>query len=280
MTEEFINFKNFQRSQVRHWFDFPSEYKNKTVHFYASDNEETFDKNASMDWKVQGGETPTSHITQDRTYTKDQITYKFNSEGFRGPEIKPSDAEYKVLHYGGSFSFGSGLNEDEIYIHHLDQLLKQKYSSTHYWNISPANTMFEVVTMIEEHIAQLEPNAIVISAPRFIQPSDFMTKAIKKTSTDKEIPKVFLDVKMQTKLHFRDIMFRYFNLICSQYNIKIIMQMHQYKMWIGFEPKIKLHKNLINMKIENSDFIDLARDCRHPGTRSHKKIAQEIFKLL
>ena len=113
MTEEFTNFKNFQRSNVRHWFDFPSEHKNETLNFYASDNEETFDKNASMDWKVQGGETPTSHITQDRTFTKDQINYKFNSEGFRGPEIKPSDAEYKVLHYGGSFSFGSGLNEEE-----------------------------------------------------------------------------------------------------------------------------------------------------------------------
>ena len=140
--------------------------------------------------------------------------------------------------------------------------------------------MFEITRLIEDHIIKLEPNAIVISAPRFIQSIDFMTKAIKETSTDKEIPKVFLDVKMQTKRHFRDIMFRYLNLICSQYNVKIIMQMHQYKMWVGFEPKIDLHENLINMKIENNDFIDLARDCRHPGTRSHKKIAQEIFKLL
>ena len=44
MTEEFTNFKNFQRSHVRHWFDFPSEHKNETLNFYASDNEETFDK--------------------------------------------------------------------------------------------------------------------------------------------------------------------------------------------------------------------------------------------
>jgi len=268
--------KNFQKTQVRHWFDFPSEYKNKTIHFYGSDNEELFDKNDALDWDVTGGEQVTSHIKQTNKYKKDSIEYKFNSRGMRGPEYEYTCTHTKILHIGASFAFGFGVNENETYPHYLSRL-------THgcYWNVSPVNTILEVVDILEDLINKLNPSAVIITTPRFVQDFDFLSKTFRHTINHKELSHMFLETKMQTKNIIQNWWVRYLNLLSITYDIPIIFTNHGYKYWKDFElPKANLD-NLIFKDIPYADhFVDLCRDCRHPGPKSHKKFAEYLFKLL
>ena len=268
--------KNFQKTQVRHWFDFPSEYKNKTIHFYGSDSEELFDKNDALDWDVTGGEQPTSHIKQTNKYKKDGIEYKFNSRGMRGPEYEYTCTHTKILHIGASFTFGFGVNENETYPHYLSRL-------THgcYWNVSPANTIFQIVDILEDLLDKLKPSTLIISTPRFVQDFDYLHKTFREKIEDKELSHMFLDTKMESKKTIQNWWINYLNLLSKLHNFKVVFINHGYKYWKDFVfPKIESEDFKFLHLSEKEIYIDLSRDCRHPGPKSHKQVAEKIFKLL
>ena len=87
----------------------------------------------------------------------------------RGPEYEYTCTHTKILHIGASFAFGFGVNENETYPHYLSRL-------THgcYWNVSPVNTILEVVDILEDLINKLNPSAVIITTPRFVQDFDFL----------------------------------------------------------------------------------------------------------
>jgi hypothetical protein len=273
--------KNFQKTQVRHWFDFPSEHTNTTINFYGGDNEELFDKNNALDWNVNGGEQVTSHIKQTNKYTKDSIKYTFNSVGMRGPEMRDFTSinrcpTNRILHIGASFAFGFGVNEHETYPHYLNKIVNGCY-----WNVSPANTIFQVVDILEDLIEQVSPTAITITTPRFIQDFDFLTKTFRDTINDSELSRMFLETKMTSKKSIQNWLVKYLNLLSIRHNIKIIFVNHGYKYWKDFKRPIIENQNLIFKDLSYADqFVDLSRDCRHPGPKSHEMFAEYLFKLL
>lgn len=272
--------KNFQKTQVRHWFDFPSEYTDTTINFYGTDSEELFDKNNALDWNVSGGEQPTSHITQTNKYTKDSIKYTFNHAGMRGPELTNFTSikrcpTNRILHIGASVTFGFGVNLGETYPHLLNEELNGCY-----WNVSPVNTVFQIIDTVEDLIEQVKPTTLIVSPPRYVQDFDYLNKVFRNTIQDKELSHMFLETKMTSKKSIQDAFLRYLNLIAKVYSVKIILINHGYKYWRDY--KFNEKNNLIEYVTldEKETYIDLSRDCRHPGVNSHKQIVKHLLKLL
>ena len=108
----------------------------------------------------------------------------------RGPEYEYTCTHTKILHIGASLTFGFGVNENETYPHYLSRL-------THgcYWNVSPVNTVFQIVDTLEDLIEQIKPAVIFVSPPRYVQDFDYLNRTFRDIIKDGELSRMFFETK-------------------------------------------------------------------------------------
>lgn len=106
-------------------------------------------------------------------YTKTEITYKFNSHGFRSDEFDCA-GDHRVLFMGCSFTEGIGLPLDEIYTHHvLSKIRNQpRYSDKVVPHLSVAlggSGTDTASRILFEYVDLIRPSRIIYVWPSWIR---------------------------------------------------------------------------------------------------------------
>ena len=76
-------------------------------------------------------------------YTKDEITYSFNNQGYRCDEFS-DESEFPVLFMGCSFTEGIGLPLNEVWSYHLhNDIVKETGKIIPYWSLGKGGTSID-----------------------------------------------------------------------------------------------------------------------------------------
>ena len=113
--------------------------------WYASDTEEQFDKNQPNGW------------------TKDSITYSFNSHGYRSQEFVKNE-NFTVLSIGCSVSFGSGLSLEQTWPEKFCRKLEKNiYKPVNNFNFSKVGQGNDyIVRKLYKVIPVIQPDLVLI----------------------------------------------------------------------------------------------------------------------
>ena len=95
-----------------------------------------------------------SHQHQDFS-----VRYTINSRGFRGEEPKPKRDGCRLhLFVGDSFTFGLGVNDDETFVHHLNEHLGAKDYALNY--AVPGYSTDQEVLLVERDLLKRQPDVV------------------------------------------------------------------------------------------------------------------------
>ena len=232
----------------------PSNYlrlANQTVFWDTSDSIITY-KNNLDDYK-------SSVLLRDLGYVDYEISYVFNSHGFRTQEF---DQDTDIVCFGCSFTMGTGVRQEHTWPAQLSQLTGLQVA-----NLGHAGSSNDTAYRMARHYLQ------------FLQP-----KYAIWLQTDAHRIEI-IDESIKTVI----------NILASDYNNLHANNLFV-KTWMTSEinQQINLDKNtqafrqlcyqesVIPIILPRSDIqvLDLARDLQHPGPRSYQQLAEKIGLLM
>jgi hypothetical protein len=187
------------------------------------------------------------------------IEYRFNSDGFRGPEIISPEC----LCFGCSFTMGTGLQEEYTWPEQLSKIINTSIA-----NLGHAGSSNDSAVRFAMHyISTLKPKIAV-----WVQTDEFRLEIINEHTQ-------IVD-----------------NIIINQINDSPYKNDHYIQQWTlyGINQKLNLNKNTLAFKqicqenntrciiIPRSGVLnlDMARDLMHPGKESNIKLAEKIAQLV
>ena len=125
--------------------------RNSTVNWFFRDNEENFNK------------LKLNPPHNDWNFTKDNVNYTYNSLGYRGDEPSlPSD--FTILVCGASNSFGTGLDDTQIWPYKLKQQFKTTIKNPKLINLSVVGAPNDFITrLVTRSINTIKPDLVIVS---------------------------------------------------------------------------------------------------------------------
>ena len=237
--------------------------------------------NTTLDWhgkdqpglnKLHGKGTDdiTLHLTQTRKWKDVEVKYHINSLGLRGPEPN-YNAEHRILGMGGSFLFGTGVNEEDTFIHKVTSKLGGSYI-----NVSDADTLTEIVEASEDIICKFQPTCILLADTRFFDEYGLTWRLsyLKARETwSKELKKDIFDLRKTLVKRNRIVLELYLHYLVTVYKVPVFFITANRKDF-GFDGNL----SGMGATIVNILAVDLARDNRHPGPVTHTNIAEEVLR--
>jgi hypothetical protein len=204
-------------------------------------------------------------------YNTVNVEYRFNSLGLRGPEPDPN-AEFRILFLGGSLVFGTGLNVESTFAH----MLASKYNAS-YINLSPCNFLLELFEPTVKYVKEFNPNVLVFSDVRGFQEAEWFVDHIYKAVLEKneDLGKSYREGIIQSRKQISRMFFYSLRLLTD--NV-IILRTPRY-FWRSLSSETHF-ANYPEIVLDKEYYIDLARDCNHPGQMSHQKIADSVSEVI
>jgi len=234
---------------------------NTVQEWLPSDSKELFEKNIK---NSNFADTADKYGPQH-----DLLTYRLNSNGFRGDNFDSSVKN--ILTLGCSYTFGIGLREHESWPYILAQAL-----NLHVHNISwPGRSNDYCFRMAEYWIPRLNPHMVVMLAPPPVRAE------LKVSTTERNQYMTFLPSQVQ----LTDQDFYLKNWFANQSNAEINSRKNKLAIEaICIKSNIKflwynntaLCRDFFRKKTDN----DYARDFQHPGTTYHENFVQQVLKDL
>ena len=209
----------------------------------------------------------TNHIPQSPNVPND-VTYRWNSLGLRGPE-PDYNAEVRLLAAGGSIGQATGVKEEDGFVARFAEKLNASYI-----NIGDADSITDLIAPLIK-FKDFNPTHVLISDTRFFQNYGwamidiYKLKQIENLSVYKEI---FNDTDVATL-----IMLDYF-LKGLFPNAKLILAYCERRAWRTVVPET--FNNIIAVPYPKDMVVDLARDQTHPGPNSHKILSDKIYNSI
>ena len=237
--------------------------------------------NSTFDWYGQdqpgkyklggvGTDPLTKHLSQTNTFG--DIIYKMNSLGLRGPEPDYNN-DNRILCAGGSFVFGTGVNNEDTFIDRLSSTLNASYI-----NLSDADSITELLEPINEYAEKFKPTCIILGDTRFLDEYGWTWRHLYTTFKDtfKEGHKEYTKL-MRKKLvdRNRKVMELILFYLKNNFDVPIFFITANRKDFKFYNILKDMGTHIIRVKA-----LDLARDNRHPGVKSHNYIKQEILKWI
>lgn len=217
-------------------------------------------------------EVMTLHLESVTDWSTVDISYQWNSLGYRGPEPDPA-AEKKILFAGGSMMIGTGLPLELT----LAETIARHYSAD-YLNISDYDSLTELVDPMASLGVDYCPDMVIIGDTRFVVENNWLMAFIKQKLKQHQLQLTRED------LHFfqqtfdrtnRDVV-RVFagyvqNLFPTAKLVFLITPRKNFNFETQLPNQVTLDRELM---------VDLSRDGAHPGPESIKLIAQQIIHKL
>lgn len=142
----FVNIDLYEKNQffpINRDIDFPEVYK----------------KDKNLFWRFRPNQTINSRAFSD-------ITYKINSDGFRGVELSNNKVDIKILALGNSCTFGWGVAQNNVWTTLLEQQLQTSMPSKKIEVINagvPGYSSFQGKNyFINELIEKIQPDIVLI----------------------------------------------------------------------------------------------------------------------
>ena len=217
-------------------------------------------------------------------YGPDDIDYRLNRHGFRGPELTTRGV-ITVAALGCSFVFGLGVREEEVYHYHIANRLRDTFNVNvvvHNLGINGGSmdTLARLVPMV---LRNLKPDLVLINFPH----RDRREHVSVFGKTMKLLPgTVFdLDAKLGEELfkHYQGLasepddlanMFRNYSAIKYQLRgtawMSTFLEAHTYEL-------LQAHVDEQSCCGSFPVFVDTARDHGHPGPQTHLLYAKQIW---
>lgn len=213
-----------------------------------------------------GNDPFTSGVVQTYDWTTIPVEYHWNNLGLRSPEPDYYKKD-RVLVAGGSLSLGTGIPMEFGFPH-----LVAEHFSASYINISDADSLSDLIGPIEK-FKDFNPTLVIISDTRFIQSHGWLLADV--YHNNKERFKIYDDLLKRSDRQFIK-MFEHFlrNLFPSA---KIVISVCKRRSWRNIMPNLLYSKFV---PFTRDMVVDLARDNKHPGIKSHENFAQAILKSL
>ena len=228
-----------------------SSYANKTVPWFSSDNQETYIKNMSI--------AKQKEIIERNHWTEHNITYSFNSHGFRSDEFTEDDS---VLFLGCSLTLGTGISKEDSWTHLVSQSLNLKN-----YNLGISGGSNDSSFRLANHyIPQLKPKIVVLmitGQQRFdmITPDEVYTIMHTRVPKqfDGEFYKSWITCAENSKLNRKKNCLAIEHL-CRDQGIKFVSN---------------LPSDQLTWPLE-----DNGRDIIHPGRGLNRKLASAVLSLI
>ena len=224
--------------------------RNSTAKWFSLDNEENFNK------------LKLNPPHKDWNYTSDNVNYTFNSLGYRGDEID-TPSNFTILVCGSSSTFGTGLDDTQIWPYHLKQRFnKEKINNTKLINLGVAGVPNDYITrLLYRSIDTIKPDLVVVlyawlNWGEFIQEDG--TVIHKKLVPDQSAGFDNITVRENFIKNFNMV-----NLICK--NTRLISL------------KVRDLKTVHSTVKEKLGRDDSARDGWHLGPSVHKEFANQLY---
>ena len=232
----------------------PSNYlhlANQTVFWDTTDSIDTY-KNNLIDRK-------SSKLLRDLGYVDYEISYTFNSHGFRTPEF---DQKTDIVCFGCSFTMGTGVHDKDTWPSQLQNLTGLRVT-----NLGHAGSSNDTAYRMARHYLELlQPKYAIwlqTDAHRIeiIDQStniviNILASDINNLFSDNLFIKTWMssDVNQQLNLDKNTQAFKY---LCDQASVIPII-----------------------LSLSDITGLDLARDLQHPGPRSYQQLAEKISLMI
>jgi len=252
------------------------EYKHKN---FPATKKETRVPGESLLWYGKDQQEPsnipevmTMHLQQDQSWEDVDISYSWNSLGYRGPEPDYS-ANKRILLAGGSMVMGTGLPLELT----LAEQLARHYDAD-YLNISDYDSLTELTEPLQKLGVDYNPDYVIIGDTRFVVENNWLMAFIKtrlkshKLELNKEDLQFFQKTFDETNKSVLCIFSAFVENLFPQAKIVFLVAPRKN---FKFETRLK---NQITLQKEM--MVDLSRDSIHPGPETIKIIAQEVIRKL
>lgn len=254
------SYTDFKRKTFAKTFKEP-RVPNTSTKNYGSDVVENFKMG------VKGGDTFTSHLVQDYNWLDHDFNYDWNDFGFRGPNPN-FNSKTKILYAGGSMMLGTGVPVENSFTH----LFAEKMGCD-YLNMSDFDCMSDLIPPLRTLGREYNPDYLILNDTRFIQESGWVLNYIlRSTELDKEQKHFYKDMLLTSGINFL-VMFESF-LYDMFPNTKIVFLWARYRKHFKNAPA---WEKITNVIYSPNDMVDLARDNRHPGIKSHIGFANRLI---
>lgn len=223
----------------------------------------------------RNGESLTTSLIQTYDWSNKTVEYDYNSYGLRGDD-PDFDAKRKILFLGSSFGVGTGISERDNHTYKLARRLDADYV-----NLSPANTLAELIEPTMWFIENYKPNLIVMSESRGIHEGEFFAKTMYKIlareeGNDKGIHYGF---KRSYKIARQQYVYMFFKLLqTTGIPIVFLFGNRNKGPWVGLKPYV--YPGIDFCYMDKAIFTDLARDNHHPGPETMTNVANLLYDFI
>jgi hypothetical protein len=216
-------------------------------------------------------EVMTMHLTQTRSWDDADISYTWNSMGYRGPEPN-KHAERKILLAGGSMLLGVGLPQELT----LAERLAKHYDAD-YLNISDYDSLTELTEPLQTLGVDYDPDYVIIGDTRFVVENNWLMAHIKLER------KRGMEISSEALRFFQESFNRTNKDILSIFSKFVASLFPRSKIVFLIAPRknFKFETGLLNqVTITPEMMVDLSRDDIHPGPDTINLIADAIIRKL
>ena len=217
-------------------------------------------------------EVMTLHLEQSRDWTDVDISYAWNSLGYRGPEPDYT-ANKKILLAGGSMLMGVGLPIEETL-----PVVLAKHFNADYLNLSDYDSLTEITAPLEQLGVDYDPDYVIIGDTRFVVENNWLMAFIKQ-----KLKLHGVDIRREDLQFFQQAFDNTNRSVLTVYNgfiqnlfpkakvLFLIAPRKNFNFDAGFDNQLTISKDYM---------VDLSRDNAHPGPNSIITIAKEIIRRL
>lgn len=243
---------------------------NSTVGYYGHDLPGAFEFGGA------GRDPLTRHLKQTIDWPSgNPIAYKYNSLGLRGPE-PDYNAETRILFVGGSLMHGVGVNVEDSFPYKVAKAMNASYI-----NVSDTDSFTELFDEIEEHMFSFDPHYLVLGDTRFFDEFGYAWRMFwKDVSLTKEQKSILLN-ELRPALAERNrkvmelLLYKIHNLYKGIPSVFISSDRKDFAFKDGL-----LTYSTRPLHLNSEYFVDLARDNRHGGPKTHDVITHQLLDLL
>jgi hypothetical protein len=253
-----------------------SKFLNKTLQWHQSDRHDQY---------------RTDNVFGPNLYKPDSFSYSFNTNGFRCDEFSLA-SELPIVFLGCSFTEGEGLPVEATWAYRLLTYIRARTRKTiPYWNLSISGGSIDMnAASLANYIDVLKPTYIFYLRPPWTRRAVLVADqhlqhwipSFKSPHQNAwSIPECFNETL--THEHFAiqqaDRSLTIIDLLAEKYNTKVYHFPWQHG---GSEdtiqPSIDRLKNFTALKTLWPMNADLARDSLHPGPKTHKLVASQLWE--
>ena len=192
-----------------------------------------------------------------------EVTYELNELGYRTPSFNKLDLDkQQALVFGCSYTFGIGLQEQQIYTKYLEKGFSDTFQ---FWNFGCPGASNDFITRLcWLTIPIFRPKLVIVqftslNRREYVEENGNLRRVLPNN------PRVFIDTNRSYK-SLMDLQNIHWDNYCFEKNIAFLETLSE-----------RYDFALIYSKMKDYPLVDKARDNNHPGIVSNKLFAVNLY---